>query len=347
MILGCTSTAWSAVASAPANTTLAGVLAGFMINGVVLLLSTTPGSNQRSGYVQGAGLLFTALVTLGLDAYLFGLVTGDTAAQACRRAWTEAMFAAGLLGLGAVAVIVAIVFLLGVFFYEAKAAVELAQNKPSPVPSPLPSSAGTTQVSFDDEAAKEKAPADGKTELDNSKEMLATLCILLRPGVAVIMISLLWVTARSYLFSIFDDRPPNWAVTMLDVILAVEYIVVVIFIAVYWLTSRPGSGKPDPSHVLRSSVLKRLVKLVWEGLQPDERGETKTLKIALFTASGYSLLSSLFAALVVYSPATLWNSSRGFVDFVFVATASWVLIVALVPLAALLAPTFGPRRAPA
>jgi hypothetical protein len=218
-----------------------------MINGIVLLLSTTPGSSQRSGYVQGAGLLFTALVTLGLDSYLFGLVTGDTAAQACRRAWTAAMFAAGLLGLGAVAVIVAVVFLMGVFFWEATAAAELAQSTPL-VPDPQSSPAEAAQVASGEKSPKEEALAGERAradrkDLDKSKEMLAALCTWLRLGVAVIMISFLWITARSYLSSIFDDHPPNWAVEMLTSILVVEYVVIVIFAGVYLWVSKSGSGK--------------------------------------------------------------------------------------------------------
>jgi hypothetical protein len=72
----CSPTVWSAVSSALANATLAGVLAGFMLNGIVMLLG---GKSVRSpGYVQAACLLFAAFVALGLDSYLFGLVTGDT-----------------------------------------------------------------------------------------------------------------------------------------------------------------------------------------------------------------------------------------------------------------------------
>jgi hypothetical protein len=97
--VGCSNAGWSAVTSAGANTTLAGVLAGFMLNGIVILLSRTM---TDIGKVRALGLLFAAFVALGLDSYLFGLVTGDSS---CHRAWTEAMLAAGLLGMGAVAII--------------------------------------------------------------------------------------------------------------------------------------------------------------------------------------------------------------------------------------------------
>jgi hypothetical protein len=97
--VGCSDAGWSAVTSAGANTALAGVLAGFMLNGIVVMLS----SQMRDiGKVRALSLLFAAFVALGLDSYLFGMVSGDSS---CQRAWTEAMLAAGLLGVGAVAII--------------------------------------------------------------------------------------------------------------------------------------------------------------------------------------------------------------------------------------------------
>jgi hypothetical protein len=341
---GCASTDWSAVSSATANTALAGVLAGFMINGIVMLLSTRPGRGQRAGYVQAAGLLFTALVTLGLDAYLFALVTGDSSAQACRRAWTEAMFAAGLLGIGAVAVIVSVVFLLGVFFWESSPA-----GRPDHT-------------------------------MDESKEMLETLCMWLRPGVALIVMLFLWVTGRSYISSIFDDRPPHWATSVLTGLFIVDLVVIGLFTGVYiWVSPdatrtrareaavalpQPTSGMPanrllqtvawvpdkllasqDYAFLPRFRLLNGLINLVWQGLQPDEAGKTRTLKIAIFTASGYSLLSAVFSGVVIYGPASFWVSSSAWAELVYTATVVWVLLVALIPLGSLLAPTFGPRRA--
>jgi hypothetical protein len=95
----CSNPGWSAVTSAGANATLAGVLAGFMLNGIVVLLSR---KMKNIGQVRALALLLAAFVALGLDSYLFGLVTGDSS---CNRAWTEAMLSAGLLGIGAVAII--------------------------------------------------------------------------------------------------------------------------------------------------------------------------------------------------------------------------------------------------
>ena len=95
--MGCSNAGWSAVSSAGPMSALAGVLAGFMLNGIVVLLSQTM---KDIGKVRALGLLLAAFVALGLDSYLFALVTGDSS---CHRAWTEAMLAAGLLGIGTVA----------------------------------------------------------------------------------------------------------------------------------------------------------------------------------------------------------------------------------------------------
>ena len=65
--MGCGSAGWSAVSSAGANSALAGVLAGFMLNGIVVLLSRTI---TDIGKVRALGLLLAAFVALGLDSYL-------------------------------------------------------------------------------------------------------------------------------------------------------------------------------------------------------------------------------------------------------------------------------------
>ena len=63
MSVGCSVTGWSAVASASANASLAAVLAGFMINGIVLVLAYKP-SEMKAEYIQALALLFAAFVGL-------------------------------------------------------------------------------------------------------------------------------------------------------------------------------------------------------------------------------------------------------------------------------------------
>jgi hypothetical protein len=184
MSVGCSLTGWSAVASAPANATLAAVLAGFMINGMILVLSRKPAA-MTAGYVQAVSLLFAAFFTLGLDAYLFGLVTGDSMqiignVSACRRTWTEAMFAAGLLGIGAVAIIVGFVILFD---------TDLSARQ-------------------DRQDLRKQDSQEQYLERKASLKMLQTLCNFLRRVVAFIVVALLWVTAKSYLLAVFNGRIP-------------------------------------------------------------------------------------------------------------------------------------------
>jgi hypothetical protein len=110
--MGCEVNGWSAVSSATANAALAAVLAGFMLNGVAVLLSRT---EKGPRFIQALTLLFAAFVALGLDAYLWGLVTGEGKAAPCGRSWTEAMFAAGPLAIGAVAIIAGFTLLFDIY----------------------------------------------------------------------------------------------------------------------------------------------------------------------------------------------------------------------------------------
>ena len=47
-----------------------------MINGIILVLGNT--TVMRGEYVQALTLMFAAFVALGLDAFLFGIVTGES-----------------------------------------------------------------------------------------------------------------------------------------------------------------------------------------------------------------------------------------------------------------------------
>lgn len=279
----CSTSGWSAVTSATANATLAGVLAGFMLNGIVVLLSSKPDRGQRTGYVQAASLLFAAFIALGLDAYLFGLVTGEntTILDTCRRAWTEAMLAAGLLGVGAVAVIGGFVFLLGVYFSKTVT-----------------------------------AEADDPT-LERSQEMLSRLCRSLRPGVALVVIFLFIVTTRSYLSAIFKNNVPDWALGIFYGCLVFDAVIAVLYVAYMSF----GSG---------NSIM--------------QRGDValKTLKAAIYVSVVYSLLSVSLATLLADSPLHFWASGKWLANIIISAAVIWVLVVSLVPLAALLVPSFGP-----
>lgn len=184
-------------ASASANTSLAAVLAGFMINGIVLILANKP-SEMKSEFIQALALLFSAFVALGLDAYLFGLVTGDSTSivgkvSACRRAWSEAMLAAGLLGIGAVVIVASFVIL---FTFSIPSSRESVYGPPH--------------------------------YLGEAIRMLEGLSNALRAGVAVVVVALLYMTSRSYLIAVFDGHIPLFGTVYLYVYLAAAVLAVAI-----------------------------------------------------------------------------------------------------------------------
>jgi hypothetical protein len=81
-------------------------------------------------------------------------------------------------------------------------------------------------------------------------------------------------------------------------------------------------------------------------LQPDSHGTIKTLKFAIISSLLYSLGSVAAGSTLVLLPAQFWNSAHSLVTVAIVSTLIWVLYVSLAPLALLLAPAFGPLRAP-
>ncbi|MGR6318919.1 hypothetical protein Q2K19_31395 [Micromonospora soli] len=96
--MDCTKLEWNPLSSASPHSQLAGVLAGLVFAGIVVLLSDRNPSRQKTR----ALVLFTgALLALALDSFIFGVIAGE---QVCAKAWSETMPAAGLLGLGAVGI---------------------------------------------------------------------------------------------------------------------------------------------------------------------------------------------------------------------------------------------------
>jgi hypothetical protein len=282
MSVGCSLTGWSAVNSALANSTLAAVLAGFMINGIILLLSRKP-TQMSPRYVQALSLLFAAFVVLGLDAYLFGLVTGDSMKIiACRRIWTEAMFAAGLLAIGSVAIIVGFVLLFDAFF-------------------------------------KDVMKGQPESEWRASLKMLESLCNAIRGGVAVATIVLLYLTVRSYLLAVFDDKVPILAELFIRLYLYVGVYGGIIAIAVVTFLA--------PNRISRWLMMAEPHQFI------------RTLKLAIISAVGYSVTACFAAASAASWPADEWNPAYPLVRLVIGATVVWVSMVTFVPIFLLLART--------
>jgi hypothetical protein len=273
---------WSAVTSATANATLAAVLAGFMINGIILLLGNREMAS-KAGYVQALSLLFTAFVALGLDAYLFGLVTGDSTAvigklTACRRAWTEAMLAAGLLGVGTVAIIAGFVFLFAVYFRDQ------SQDKLGP-----------------------------------SLDLLIMLCTMVRSGVALVVVTLIYVTSRSYLLATFTTNIPIWGKIFIRGYLAIGILTVAAFVVAVVAAERRKLDQP----------LNRFVQ--WLRAEGEERF-VGSLKIAIFYSLVYSVATVIIAAFVTSSDDSFWDPSRLDVKAVALGVLIWISLVPLVPL---------------
>lgn len=103
----CVPDGWSIVTSAGANSQLAGLLAGFVFTGFVILFSRDGPKN-----VQTLSLFVVSFAVLGFASYLFSYVTGSSTDAVCARVWTAATIASGLLVAGAVALICGIAWLV-------------------------------------------------------------------------------------------------------------------------------------------------------------------------------------------------------------------------------------------
>ena len=98
----CENLEWSPIKSAPAHSTLAGVLAGLVFAGIIVLLTDRRKDHAKAEErTRAMTLLLAAFVVMAFDSFLFGAVSGE---QVCLRGWTRTMLSAGLLGLGTVGI---------------------------------------------------------------------------------------------------------------------------------------------------------------------------------------------------------------------------------------------------
>lgn len=300
MSVGCSVTGWSAVASASANASLAAVLAGFMINGIVLVLAYKP-SEMKAEYIQALALLFAAFVGLGLDAYLFGLATGDSTnvigkVSACRRSWTEAMFAAGLLGIGAVVIVASFVLL---FTFSIPGSDKHTNGPPNYI---------------------------GETV-----QLLERLSNALRAGVGLVVVTLLYMTSRSYLIAVFNDHIPLFGTLYLYIYFALGVVAVVAVVGDALIERKFDNAV---ARFLRASSKPQFIK---------------ALQIAVYSFGGYIVISGLAAAVVASSSASFWNPVNPIVQLVIFSTVIWVSLASLMPIMLLLAravPDFGQPSLP-
>jgi hypothetical protein len=308
--VGCSNAGWSAVSSAGPMSALAGVLAGFMLNGIVVLLSQTM---KDIGKVRALGLLLAAFVALGLDSYLFALVTGDSS---CHRAWTEAMLAAGLLGIGTVAIIAGFGLLVA----------EYVEKKDS-----------------------------------ESIDMLTTLFNVLRVGVALVVLGLLFMTSWNYLYAVLGNDVPGYAKDLLLVYLGIGVLGLVVLVVQAIVNTIVKRRRERLAHqsAERDQKIAAQQQPVKQPLTPQGpasgdgmisrwlRGPVQfkqKVKRAMYSSFGYAIVSVLGAAAFARTSPRHWDQPGTLVTAAFIATVSWVLVVALVPLFYLLvrcSPPFG------
>lgn len=99
---------WSATVAASGQSTLAGVLAGFVFGGVVVVLSVRVASRTKEA-ASALKLLFCAFFGLTVAAYLLADVTGD---KNCLRATSEETLSGGIFGTFAVIMLVSLTWLV-------------------------------------------------------------------------------------------------------------------------------------------------------------------------------------------------------------------------------------------
>jgi hypothetical protein len=261
-----------------------------MFGGIVLLLGQRPTSRR----LQAMSLMLAAFVVLGLDAYLFGLVTGETAAL-CRRQWTEAMIAAGLLGVGAVAIICGLGLLLNSYICEERIAPAAG---PARQPAQETGAGRPQEPGRAAELDTRDGPADGHgpADLDEPARLLQLLTSLLVCGVVFIVVFLETVTAEDYLNAVFNLHPPRW---LADPVYGYGTLVLVGLVGGYLFKRRSPTIRNRPS----------------DAGTRDGRATApgKLLTVATVTAAAYAVLGTMLASLAASFPVIDWNPMRTWV----------------------------------
>ncbi|MER7894303.1 hypothetical protein ABTX15_31300 [Micromonospora sp. NPDC094482] len=212
----CASHGWSIITSASTNSQFAGVLAGFVFTGIVMLFAMRGGR-----YTQALAVLSPTFIVLGFDSYLFSHVTGSGNDGECARVWTDGMFASGMLGVGAAGVVSSICWLLAAHL-DAHA---------EQLPPKNASTDETTQQSHKD--AQAQTATDQRTQAaqrDPAIVNLPRIAAGMVYGVTVGISLLLAMTADRYLRLVLADAPSTvwiWAVWAVPVAVLVRIAVLV------------------------------------------------------------------------------------------------------------------------
>ncbi|WP_144122755.1 hypothetical protein [Catellatospora sichuanensis] len=116
---------WNPLTTAPLNSQLAGVLAGLVFAGMIVLISVQPQpSRLPSGVEPGRRtealvLLVGSFLALLMASFLFGVASGDTV---CMRGRTLLLSAGGLLGLGVLSMFGGLCWLIDQYDHESRRA---------------------------------------------------------------------------------------------------------------------------------------------------------------------------------------------------------------------------------
>ncbi|WP_156763839.1 hypothetical protein [Mycobacterium sp. 852002-50816_SCH5313054-b] len=109
---------WSIIATSGPNSTLATVLAGFMMSVMAILLGREgPGELRDAKIAHTLALFGSGVLILGLDAFLFGNINALAGPKGgCAIAWTEAMPATSMLMVGSCLMVAGLAWVLAQYF---------------------------------------------------------------------------------------------------------------------------------------------------------------------------------------------------------------------------------------
>ncbi|MGI5213459.1 hypothetical protein [Plantactinospora sp. CA-290183] len=102
----CESVDWNPLGSAGAHSQLAGVVAGLVFAGIVMLIDR--GTPKRPS-AEALTMFIAGLVTFALDSFFFGVIAGE---RTCPRVWTQTTVAAGMLGVGSLTLFTGLAWLI-------------------------------------------------------------------------------------------------------------------------------------------------------------------------------------------------------------------------------------------
>ena len=106
---------WSPIAAAPSQSLIAGVIAGFLFAGIVVVLSQRTRRHQDS--TRALKLMLTAFLGLVVTSYLYATLAGE---ETCPRAETEAVLNGGVLGICGIVLIVSLTWLVAAYHTDVK-----------------------------------------------------------------------------------------------------------------------------------------------------------------------------------------------------------------------------------